>query len=259
MLLYHNGMSTCSQKVRMALAEKGLDYDSRIVDLQKGDQFSSDYLKLNPAALVPALEDKGQVFIESSLINEYIDDAYPSPALKPESALECYRMRYLIRQIDDVQHPACSVITYAIGLRPIMLQKDPQELKSLIDQVRDPARRENRRAVVADGVQAPVFRTALLQYLDVLRIADKLLEESAWAAGETFSLADCALAPYALRLDHLGQKAVLDAMPNLARWYETIQTRPSWHSAIAAWLPEKAVAMFTAGGKEVQQQVADMV
>jgi glutathione S-transferase len=257
--LYHNGMSTCSQKVRMALAEKQLNFESVILDLQRGDQFSAKYLQVNPGALVPALEDNGQVYIESTLINDYLDDAYADPALAPATAHERYRMRYLIKQIDDVQHPACSVITYAIGLRPIMLQKDPQELQSLIDQVKDPVRRENRRLVLADGVHTPVFRTALLQYLEVLTLADDMLGTSRWLAGSSFSLADCALTPYVLRLAHLGQKGMLDKMLNLSRWYEALQARPSYKTAVTDWLPERAVQMFTAGGMEVQQAVADMV
>ena len=52
MKLYHNGLSTCSQKVRMVLAEKQLPFESHIMDLQRGDQFQPDYVKLNPGALV---------------------------------------------------------------------------------------------------------------------------------------------------------------------------------------------------------------
>lgn len=259
MKLYHNGMSTCSQKVRMALAEKQLNFESVILDLQKGDQFAPHYLQVNPSALVPALEDRGQVYVESTLINDYLDDAYAHPLLTPATAHERYRMRYLIKQIDDVQHPACSVITYAIGLRPIMLQKDPQELQSLIDQVKDPVRRENRRLVLADGVHTQVFRTALLQYLEVLKLADDMLGTSQWVAGPNFSLADCALTPYVLRLEHLAQKDMLAQLKNISRWYEALQARPSYKTAVADWLPERAVQMFSAGGKEVQQAVADMV
>lgn len=83
MKLCHNGRCSGSQKVRMVLAEKNLPFESRIMDLQKGDQFDSASVKLNPAALVPTLEDQGRIYIESTLIIEYVDDAYPEPALTP--------------------------------------------------------------------------------------------------------------------------------------------------------------------------------
>ena len=77
MKLYHNPMSTCSQKVRLVLAEKQLDFESVVLDLQGGAQFESEYLKLNPQAVVPTLVHQAQVITESTLINEYLEDCYP--------------------------------------------------------------------------------------------------------------------------------------------------------------------------------------
>ena len=94
MKLYHNALSTCSQKVRLALAEKKLPYESQLLNLQNGEQFSPDYLKINPKAVVPSLEDKGRVYVESSLINEYLDDAYPQVALKPADPTDRLRRTY---------------------------------------------------------------------------------------------------------------------------------------------------------------------
>jgi len=86
MKLYHNPLSSCSQKVRMVLHEKKLSWESQVIDLQKGEQFTADYLALNPNAVVPTLEDQGHTVIESTLINEYLDDAYADITLKPANA-----------------------------------------------------------------------------------------------------------------------------------------------------------------------------
>jgi glutathione S-transferase len=258
MKLYHNALSTCSQKVRLALAEKKLAYTSQMINLQNGEQFSPDYLKINPKALVPTLEDGGRIYMESSLINEYLDDAYPQPPLKSPDATDRFRMRTLIRKIDETQHPACSVITYAIGLRPIMLQKSPDELQKLIDAVPDPVRREGRRAVMKDGLQAPVFQSALRIYMDVLGEAESMLKGAQWVAGPHFSLGDCALLPYVLRLDHLGQKALIEeTLPNIARWYRSVQERPSFKAAVIDFGP--APAAFLAAGREQEQAVRAML
>jgi glutathione S-transferase len=258
MKLYHNALSTCSQKTRLALAEKGLKYESQLINLQNGEQFSPDYLKLNPKALVPTLEDGGRIYVESSLIIEYLDDAYPQPALKPADSTARYRMRTLMRNIDETQHPACSVITYAIGLRPIMLQKSPDELEKLINAVPDPVRREGRRAVLKDGLQAPVFQTALHTYMHVLAEAEALLTGAQWIGGTTFSLGDCALLPYVLRLDNLGQKALIEeTLPNIARWYAAVQQRPSFKAAVTDFGP--APASFLAAGKAAEKAVRAML
>ena len=76
--LYHNDMSVCAQKVRFALAEKQLSWESHHLNLRAGDQQQPEYLKLNANALVPTLVDNGTVIIESTVINEYLDDTYPA-------------------------------------------------------------------------------------------------------------------------------------------------------------------------------------
>ena len=75
--LHHTNVSTCSQKVRLVLAEKRLEFESHEVDLIGGAQHDSEYVKLNPNHVVPTLIHDGRVLIESTLINEYLDDAFP--------------------------------------------------------------------------------------------------------------------------------------------------------------------------------------
>ena len=61
--LYDGTTSVCAIKVRLTLAEKGLSWESRTLDLRRGDQFEADYLKLNPGAVVPTLIDGEAVII----------------------------------------------------------------------------------------------------------------------------------------------------------------------------------------------------
>ena len=55
LMLYHNDMSVCAAKVRIALAEKGVAWEGKHLDLRAGDAQKQDYLKLNPNAVVPTL------------------------------------------------------------------------------------------------------------------------------------------------------------------------------------------------------------
>ena len=111
-VLYHFHGSTCSQKVRLVLAEKDLDYESKSVDLLSGGQHDPEYVKLNPNHVVPTLVDAGNVFIESTLINEYLEDAFPETALRPDDPKG--------RQRIDTLHPSAGVITFSIGTRPMI-------------------------------------------------------------------------------------------------------------------------------------------
>jgi glutathione S-transferase len=82
--LHHHGSSVCAAKVRFALGEKGLAWQSHYLEIHKGDQFAPDYLKLNPKAVVPTLVHDGHVIVESTVINEYLDEVFPNVPLKPK-------------------------------------------------------------------------------------------------------------------------------------------------------------------------------
>jgi glutathione S-transferase len=73
--LYHSVNSVCAQKVRVVLAEKGLDYQEHLMTL-RGDQFDAAYMKLNPNAVVPTIVHDGRPVIESSVILYYLDEAF---------------------------------------------------------------------------------------------------------------------------------------------------------------------------------------
>ena len=255
MKLFHAGMSVCSQKVRLALAEKSLDFDSVTLDLQKGDQFSAEYIQLNPARVVPTLLDKELVVTESTLINEYLDDAYPHITLRPDNPADTYRMRRLVKLIDDQVHQSCGVITYAIALRTPLLEKPEEELEAMLKQIPDPLRRYNRRQVLDKGVNAEPFQPALARYMAVLADANQGLANSRWCAGAKFSLADCALLPYVLRLEHLQLLPLLADMPELLRWYDDARARSSWGPAMSSQISEHATGFFSRCGEAVQAQV----
>ena len=75
--LYHADRSTCSQKVRICLAELGLQYRSRPINLIAGEQLTPAYLAINPNGVVPALVHDDAVIIESTVICEYLCEAFP--------------------------------------------------------------------------------------------------------------------------------------------------------------------------------------
>jgi glutathione S-transferase len=259
MRLYHNGMSTCSQQVRLVLHEKNLAYDSTLLDLQKGEQFSPEYLVLNPAAVVPALEDQGEVLVESSLICAYLDDVYPEIALLPGAPLDRYSMGLLIRRIDEALAPACGVITYAIGVRPVWLNQPTDKVLAMLDKMPSPSRREARRAVFVEGVRAPAFKAAMLAYRGVLDLAEGALRKTQWLAGDTISRADCALLPFVLRLVHLAQTQEIESRPELQRWFATMQARPAFTRAVSEWIPAPVVAGFAEAGSAVAAEIDEVM
>jgi glutathione S-transferase len=255
--LHHNGLSSCSQKVRLVLAEKGLDFTSRDVNLVAGEQHRPDYVKLNPNHVVPTLVHDGRVLIESSLINEYLDDAFPEPSLRPASPAGRHAMRLWVKQIDEKVHPAAGVITYAIGARPAALAQPEQVREANLAAIPDAARRAARRSVLEHGVKAPEFAGALGAFLDLIDGMEAKLTPGGWLSGDRFGLADAAALPYVLRLEHLAMTPLLTqaARPRVADWLARVKARPSFGVAITAWAPAPILKLFRSQGEAVWSDV----
>src|ERR1700730_13189067 len=79
LVLYNAPQSTCSQRVRFTLHEKGLSFSEHKLDLFSGDQLRPEYLKINPNGVVPSLIHDGKVIIDSAVIIEYLNEVFPEP------------------------------------------------------------------------------------------------------------------------------------------------------------------------------------
>ena len=104
-VLYDYFRSSASYRVRIALNLKGLAYDSVPVSLLDNAQRAPEYLSKNPQGLVPALLDGEQLLTQSLAICEYLEEAYPQPALLPNDTIGRARVRALALSIACDIHP----------------------------------------------------------------------------------------------------------------------------------------------------------
>ena len=89
-------------RVRIVLAEKGVEYETVVIDLD--DRPSWIYEK-NPLGRVPVLEEDTFILPESAVINEYLEERYPEPALWPADAAERALGRLLVFRFDQLSKP----------------------------------------------------------------------------------------------------------------------------------------------------------
>ena len=255
--LYHFGFSTCSQKVRLVLAEKGLAFESREVNLMAGGQHDPSYVKLNPNHVVPTLVHDGRVLIESSLIIKYLDDAFPEPPMRPLDPLGRYEVDSWLMHADKDLHPAAPTVTFAIGPRKLIVQQAAEVREANIAGIQDPIQRATRRSVIEHGVAAPEFAGALGVFLDTLDRMEAELASRSWLSGARFGLADATLLPYVLRLEHLAMDPLLDrsSRPRVADWLGRVKALPSYATAVDAWAVPAAVEMMRGNGKEAWREV----
>ena len=156
LVLFHGDTSTASAKVRLALAEKRLSFESRLFVLRRGEHRNAEYLAINPAGVVPTLVHNGCVIVESSVILEYVEEAFSEPPLLPASLSERARTRALMRDADHL-HDACSVLSSVVKLAP--MRDDTAAVSAALARVADPLKRERQARLVAQGFDAPDIRT----------------------------------------------------------------------------------------------------
>lgn len=255
--LYTHPMSPCAQKVRIVLAEKGLEWQAHHVSLPDKENLRPEYLKLNPLGVVPTLVHDGRPVIESSIICEYLDDAFPEQSLQAADPYTRARMRFWMKHVDVKLHPSCGTLQWPMVMRPALMEKSEEERQALLEKIPEKPRRERQKRLVKFGLDSPDVADAVRIYRKTVLDMEKALSENDWIVGDNFSLADVCLAPYFQTLTQFGWTALYDQdCPRVADWFERCQRRPSYQSAVAEDFPSELVAQLQRQGAAVWHKIA---
>ncbi|MEH6754765.1 MAG: glutathione S-transferase family protein [Alphaproteobacteria bacterium] len=232
--LYHSGHSTCSQKVRICLAEKGIEWTSHELHFATGDHLTPEYLKLNPNGVVPTLVHDGEPIIESSVIVEYLDEIFPEPSLVPRAPLPRARLRVWMRYMEEVPTPAVRVPSFNQVFRPLRYENMPEEeFQERVEKL--PLRKAfYRRMGRIDGFAESEVDNALGQIRQTAERVNAAVIQSGgpWILGSDYTLIDVTLTPLIQRMADLGYaKLWEDDLPEMTAWFGRIQMRPSFDIA----------------------------
>ena len=183
--------SSAAYRVRIALNLKGLDYEAVPVHLVRGggEHRQPAYLGLNPAGLVPALEDQGQVLTQSLAIVEYLEETHPQPALLPAAALDRARVRAIAQAIACDIHPVNNLRVLQYLTRELGVSEEQKNAWY--------------RHWIGVGLQA----------VEAMLAGDA--RTGAFCHGDTPGLADCCLVPQVFNARRFGCE--LSAMPTVLR------------------------------------------
>ena len=242
--LYHHGSSVCAAKVRFALAEKGITPDKmHYIDILKGEQFHPDYIKINPKAVVPSLVHNDQIINESTVICDYVNDAFDGPDLVPRDPIAKARVRIWEKAVDEQLHPACGELTFVCCHRHIVMRLGEQKLKEFLESTPDQSVTSSWKArkqeIVRLGFDAPGIEDTIRLYDGYLFKMEEALEKFQWLAGDDFSLADVALSPYVNRLDMLSMSGMWSGgrLPRVEAWFERIKAMDTFAPSFLDWCP----------------------
>jgi stringent starvation protein A len=193
MVLYSGTTCPFSQRCRLVLFEKGMDFEVRDVDLFNKPE---DISTMNPYGQVPILVERELILYESNIINEYIDERFPHPQLMPADPLMRSRARLMLFNFEK-----------ELFVHVNVLENDKAKHS---DKAHDRARSEIRDRLTT---LAPLF----------LR--------NKYMLGDEFSMLDVAVAPLLWRLDHYGIDLSKTAAP-LMKYAERIFSRPAYIEAL---------------------------
>jgi glutathione S-transferase len=216
--------------VRLCLAEKGLDFESKTVDLAKMEHHKPEFLKLNPNGVIPLLIlDDGRSLYESGTICEYLDETHPAPPLRPDDAYGRAMMRNWIRHVDE-RIINLIIFNWAHSLAKTAQTWSDAELAEKLKSVPSKERREAwiraaRKPYTEE--ERGEARAKLVQMLD--RMED-MLRGGAWLLGDRYTIADIAVVPFIKRIDEeIAPDEVTEARhPRVFAWWTAIQARPAF-------------------------------
>lgn len=103
--LYEHPLSPYAQKVKIALREKGVPFESKMPEAIGSGQTAGDFMRANPRGEVPAFIDDGLAIFDSTIILEYIEDKWPATPMLPRAPADRARVR-MIEEVCDTHYEA---------------------------------------------------------------------------------------------------------------------------------------------------------
>lgn len=170
-------------KSKISFGAKKLAWNSHLLNLRHRDQHAPEYLELNPNGVVPTLIDQGNVIIESTVICEYLDDAYPESSLVPDAPEHKALMRQWTKWLDEFLHFHTGVLSGSIAFRFQHLERPKDELEAYLRGIPDPRRRERQRQQIELGLEALQFRESVFAFETFLeKLETQLKKPNGWQA-----------------------------------------------------------------------------
>lgn len=226
--LYHADYSTCSQKVRMTLAEKNIPYNSILMSFRKEEQLAPSYLQLNSNGVVPTLIHGDEVIIDSSCIIEYLDEIFEPVPLRPNTAAARAKMRAWLRYMEEVPTKAIRTPSFNDVFLPTLRLVKSKKTFSKSTSKRTIRKGFYKKMNDGRGFQDSDVNDSIYQLRDtVQRMSDQLVK-GPWILGEQFTLVDITLAPLIDRAADMEMQFLWNDLPQVIDWLKRVQSKQSF-------------------------------
>jgi glutathione S-transferase len=232
--LYSFGPAANSLKPLLALYEKGLEFTPRFVDPTRFEHHEDWFKKINPRGQVPALDHDGHIITESTVICEYLEDAFPDALkLRPTDPVEIAEMRVWTKWVDEYFCWCVSTLGWERGIGPMARALSDEEFEAKVARIPIPEQRTKWRTARA-GFPKDVLEEEMRKIRVSVDRLERRLSESTWLVGEQFTLADvCNFAIANGMQNGFAEIVNREATPHLVDWIDRINDRPGCRKMFA--------------------------
>ena len=226
--LFHWEPVSHSARVLICLHEIGIEFASRYVDLLEFEQFSDDFLKMNPLGQVPVLRDGDTVLTESSLINEYLAETRPDAALAPSDALGWYRVQTWSKYVDYNLASSLATLGCRKHLVKWLQKQDRKNLRKRIEAIPVAERRPGWQVAADNSYGDDMIGNSERKLSLVVARMEKILADNRWLVGDSYSIADIDTFAMLRSLKELAPNIVNEeSAPATLDWLGRISARPA--------------------------------
>lgn len=205
--LFHQWLCPHSRKIRIAMAEKKLDFKLQV---ERPWEKRPEFITLSPTQTLPILIDEDQTIVHHHAIAAYLDEHYPERALYSENMAEKNESRHLSAWIDNTLY-------YNVWMK-IIFEKLYKRHNSL------------------GQTEGRVLREGLQQLSEYLMICENLVKTRHWLAGDHLSWADISAGGLFSALDYMGD-INWTSFPELKSWYARLKSRPCFKEILSDKVP----------------------
>jgi len=226
--LYSFGPGANSLKPTLTLYEKGLAFEHKLLNPAKFEHHSDWYKAINPRGQVPALADDGRIITESTVICEYLEDAYPTEVkLRPDDPFGRAEMRIWTKWVDEYFCWCVSTIGWHRHIGNMVRHLSDAEFEEKLRAIPIPEQqlkwRRAREGFPQDLLDEEMRKIAV----SVHRLDDRLADNE-WLAGGMYSLADICNFAIANGMENgFADLVNEDHAPHLVRWLRQMHERPA--------------------------------
>jgi glutathione S-transferase len=231
---YHAEPLANSLKSMAPLHEKGLAFESIYVDLHKFEQHQPWFTAINPEGQVPVLVHDGTIVTHTTVINEYLEDAFPdTPQLRPANPAGKARMRYWNKFVDEHVTNYVSMHGWHRMVGVIARGVESGEFEAMLANIPLYEQREKWKAA-RSGFSEADLANATRKIEVAVDKAEAQLAQTPWLAGDMYTLADINFYSHCgMMVERMFPELdVATRAPRLIDWRDRITARPAMQAAL---------------------------